>query len=351
MFYSIKKIDDHPCYNMQQILETFFLQLSYGKVWDINTQHEELLRVHRGSNFVTLLEELYNNLLPTHKLVRGTIYYQFLNNNNIEKLCNNTLNICNSIQLDIAPIKEIKKFLQDSYPDKLDLGIFKRTGSYIKPTKSFYQEFIEQNGHICPFCSILSHKHPFGKKRSDFDHYIDKAHYPMAALNLDNLIPMCTECNQDYKHTANILKDENGGQKEFIYPYSIDETFTIKIESIIPTDSDWKFNVQITANMDKVLIERFDSVFKIKDRISRELNKRYDALLNEEAKRYTSSSGDITVNGYKDFLLNIAENVINLLDRTLEAKLLEYALFIFLAKTEDEEINEIFLKSYLFEDI
>lgn len=351
MFYTIEKIDNHPCYTMQRILEVFFFRLSEGNIWDIHSQHEELLRVHGRSNFVSLLEDLYNDLLPINTLVRGTINHQFLNNNNIENLCNNTLNLEENIQWYILPIKKIKDFFIDCYPDKLDLGIFKRAGCPEKPTKRFYQDFIEQNGHICPFCSILPHKHPFGKKRADFDHYLDKAHYPMSALNLDNLIPMCSECNQDYKHTHNVLKTDAGMRRGFIYPYDIKEAFKIEVINIILEDMSVTFEIEIITDIDPDLKSSFDDVFHITERMKRELRKRYYAWLSEKAKCYILVNTDVNVIGFKEFLLNTAENVINLEDRTLEAKLLEHALYLYLANAADDEINDIFLHSYLFEDI
>lgn len=349
MFYLIHKVDDHPCYNMQGILEVFFKQLLRGDIWDINNQHKELKKVHQRSNFVPLLESLYNELAAHHVIVRCRIYQQFINNNQIEKLCNNTLELLDCISWDESIGKKIKALFLDCYPSKLDLGIFKKTGDKTNPTKKFYQEFIALNGHICPFCSILPHKHPFGRKRSDFDHYMDKAHYPLAALNMDNLIPMCTECNQDYKHTADILKNNDGIRRAFLYPYSLKKPFSIKIESMVSDKLTWEFDVSIVSDMKSKIVSDFENVFNIKDRMQRELNKRYDAWLMEEAKRYTVDNADITIYGFKESLLNTAEHVIDLNNRTLEAKLLEQALYLYLGNTDEIEINDIFLGSYLFD--
>lgn len=351
MFYTITEVSDHPCYEMQNILKIFFEQTLQGADWNLNNQHTIVSKIDGRSNFVDLLKTLHNELTRRNDFVRQSINQQFVNNNNIESLCNNTLQIQDIIAWDISIGKKIKEFFQDSYPKKLDLNIFKREGCDIQPTKRFYQDFIARNGHICPFCSILPHKNPFGNKRGDFDHYLDKDTYPMAALNLDNLIPMCNECNQDYKHMANILKNEDDSRRIFIYPYSLDKPFRIEIDSIVQDERIWKFNINIIADLDPIVVSNFDKVFKIKERIQREIQKRYDAWLMQEIKRYTFENGSVSINGFKAYLLNTAMNVLDLNNRTLETILLEHSLYIYLGNTEINEINEIFLGSYLFEYI
>jgi len=348
MFYTIEKIDDHPCYKMQEILEVFFVQAAQGQAWTLANQHNTVSDIHGGSNFRSLLQNLHNEIIRQDASISQNINQQFINNNDIDNLCKGTLAIQNNILWDEGIGKKIKDFFLSCYPEKLDLGIFKRAECTERPTKRFYQDFIALNGNVCPFCSILPHKHPFGQKRGDFDHYIDIAHYPMAALNLDNLIPMCSECNQDYKHTANILENDDGTRRIFLYPYSLDDTFHLEIENIMPTAGSWTFHINIITDVDLEIVNSFDSVFKIKERIKRELHKRYDSWLCEESKSYTTTtSGDITIPGFKAFLLNKAEHVIDLKNRTEENKLLEHALFIYLANTDNEEINDIFLGSYV----
>lgn len=347
MFYLIEKVADHPCVEMQSILEKFFKELWNGNIWDINNQHPMLGRVHGGSNFVSSLEDLYNELLAVQPVLRKQIAVQFINNNEIELLCENEINLLDNIDWSKGLGKKISDFFLAAYPDRLDLSVFKRQGDQTQPTKKFYQEFIEQNGHVCPFCSILPHKHPFGRKRSDFDHYMDKAHFPMATLNLDNLIPMCTECNQDYKHTSNILFDSGGSRRTFLYPYNIQDTFSIEIVDIVSRGQKWDFIVTITSSLDPAIVSSFDSVFNIKERIQRELAKRYDTWLDEEAKRYSRTVQTVSIPDFKSYLLGIAQEVIDPEKRMLESKLLEQSFFAFLAETDSEEINDVLLCSYI----
>lgn len=350
MFYLIQKVDNHPCYNMQNILEIFFDQLLQKNAWNVNNQHADLKKVHWKSNFVSDLELLYNEILSKNDIVRPSICMQFTNNNKIEELCKNTLNLIYYINWEKGIGERIKKFFLDCYPDKLDLGIFKRPTCTTTPTKDFYQKFIALNGHVCPFCSLSTHKHPFGRKRGDFDHYILKANYPFASLNIDNLIPMCSECNQDYKSNVDILKNADGTRRNFIYPYSFEEAFRIEIDEMIFEEENWKFKINIISSLDPNLVESYDSVFDIKKRMQIELSKRYHSWLIREVRRYVSSNpSEINVIGFKSFLFNTAVHVIDLEDRVLDSSILEYTFYLYLVNTTDSEINDIFLKSYLFE--
>lgn len=349
MFYIIEKISDHPCTNLQVILEFFFKNtLNNGNNW-ISKQHKLLQKVNANSTLLNDLEMLDKRIQGKNELVKQTINQQFINNNKIEELCLGNIPLQNNIKWDEDIGKEIKTFFDNAYPDKLDLLIFKREGCTEKPTKKFYQDFIAKNGHICPFCSILPHKNPFGKKRGDFDHYLDKSHYPMAALNLDNLIPMCSECNQDYKHTSNILKMSSGKRRKFIYPYYVRDPFKLEITTTYESTriKKWDFNIKISSNLnDKGLLTNFEDVFKINSRIKKELDKRYDSWIKEEVKRYIHNNQDISINEFKKYLIHIANNVINIEDRIIEGTLLKQAFFLFLGNVSDLEFDTIFLKSY-----
>ncbi|KAB7886401.1 hypothetical protein [Poseidonibacter ostreae] len=348
MFYTIEKVDDHPCIGMQSILNIFFQNILSTGNWSISKQHHLLQAANGNTTLIKDLRKLNRKINSKNNIVKQTINHQFINNNKIEELCFGTIPLEDNIKWDIDFGKEIKSFFDTSYPSKLDLSIFKRTGCRIKPTKRFYQDFILKNGHVCPFCSILTHKNPFGKKRGDFDHYLDKTHYPFSSLNLDNLIPMCTECNQDYKHTDNLLKTSSGIKRKFIYPYSITNPFILVIRNMDQDNMNWKFNICIFSNLDYNLLHDFDDVFNIGDRIKRELSKRYDKWIKEEVKRYIITQGPLSINGFKKYLLDVAKNVIDINDRTIEATLLQYALFIYLGTTINEEVNDIFLGSFLF---
>ena len=42
-------------------------------------------------------------------------------------------------------------------------------------------------------------KTPKEKRREPFDHYLLRSQYPFVSLIRNNLVPMCHDCNEDYK--------------------------------------------------------------------------------------------------------------------------------------------------------
>ena len=73
--------------------------------------------------------------------------------------------------------------------------------------------------HVCPFCGTEYFDAP-DAKREALDHYLALNHYPFAAANMRNLVPMGHKCNSSYKLAADILKDETGASRVAYDPYN-----------------------------------------------------------------------------------------------------------------------------------
>lgn len=119
---------------------------------------------------------------------------------------------------------------------------------------------------ICPFCGVeILHK----TFREDYDHLAPKTHYPLISANPRNLAPMCHTCNCKNKGAKDILYNDNGDRKEFVYPYdsSIDIVFDYSNSTIPQTDmahpiGDWI----IQFDPDNSETQNWDSIFNIKKR-------------------------------------------------------------------------------------
>jgi len=102
-----------------------------------------------------------------------------------------------------------------------------------KDTYDAYKLAKKLNVNVCPYCNINSTYTVIkenGKKitRPEFDHFYDKATYPILALSFYNLIPSCHTCN------ATLKGSEEFSMKSHLNPYadSFDEVakFKLKIE-------------------------------------------------------------------------------------------------------------------------
>ncbi|MEW3697720.1 hypothetical protein QOZ28_31825, partial [Pseudomonas aeruginosa] len=56
--------------------------------------------------------------------------------------------------------------------------------------------------------------------RADFDHQLCKSKYPLFAVHPDNLIPLCSVCNQDAKKAKDLFIRENDQPRNTFYPYT-----------------------------------------------------------------------------------------------------------------------------------
>jgi len=59
------------------------------------------------------------------------------------------------------------------------------------------------NTRICPYCNI-NYTYTVGNGlvcRPDFDHFLNKDDYPDKAMEWDNLVPSCSQCNSRIKLT------------------------------------------------------------------------------------------------------------------------------------------------------
>ncbi len=72
--------------------------------------------------------------------------------------------------------------------------------------------------HVCPFCGTEYFDAPKAKREA-LDHYLAFDHYPFAAANMRNLVPMGHKCNSSYKLAKDILRDASGVTRIAFDPY------------------------------------------------------------------------------------------------------------------------------------
>lgn len=227
MFFSLMAID-HPCCRMQEVVESFFENSIEAEVFSMDLFPEWFQGAIRispkstgksGANAATgksAKRTLGDRFSEIHILlhsdgvnagIRRALYNQLTSTNRIKELCDGTAQIQEAhLDWDSALGKSVKLLMSTLY-DSLDLSVFKRNGSLQRPTLKFYDEFIQSNKHVCPFCGLERFKNRLGPRREDFDHYLHQSDYPLASANMKNLVPTCGTCNQDFKKTNDILAD------------------------------------------------------------------------------------------------------------------------------------------------
>ncbi|WP_162944431.1 hypothetical protein [Flavisolibacter nicotianae] len=135
---------------------------------------------------------------------------------------------------------------------------------------------------ICTFCGLEKLKNP-KEKRNEYDHYLDKDHYPFAAINFFNLVPMCDSCNKaPNKGTQNIIINSIDGARRIAYfPYDPVENFTVELscQNIFSLNEQWIVKTS-PENLNEAF-ETWKSVFRIDYRYSNYLNDEYSFWLTD----------------------------------------------------------------------
>jgi len=145
--------------------------------------------------------------------------------------------------------------------------------NFINKKQKYNAYYLAKNLGVntCPYCNINSTYTIFdqnGKKilRPEFDHFFDKATYPILSLSIYNLIPSCHQCNSTLKHTKSFNLDE------YIHPYINDldkeMKFNLKICNSKFYHSIDGFKIELKNINNSIKVKNHIKVFKLKERYS-----------------------------------------------------------------------------------
>lgn len=340
MLYGLKAVEDHPCFKMQDLLANLFFDYVSDKDFSDDAFPDifskRYLEKH-GGGFKQAIEAMIKSL-PSRKASKQKIYSQFVNNNSVEALCLDTGYLPEGyIKWSSASGKKIKEFLLSCYQTRLDLVPFKRPNCILNPTHSFYKEFILTNGGICPFCGLNAYKNVFGPRREDLDHYLYKGQYPLAAANMWNLVPTCSECNQVYKKTKDVLFD-GGVRTEAYYPYRNTGGINLKVSLNVGSDNKTPaaWNIYITPkNINELKqVENWIRVYGITQRYKNEIATEHDKWIMTELLERDSAFAD--QNDFRRFMISRARKHKKRFDKKLApTSFLKTSFFVFMARNAD----------------
>ncbi|OHB60612.1 MAG: hypothetical protein A2Y12_20625 [Planctomycetes bacterium GWF2_42_9] len=295
MFFRLQAIADHPCCNMQDVVEAFFRNSIDQPHFSVNLFPEwfhstlEDRRCTLNVAFRRVHELLYADGM--NEGCRRQIYVQFESTNRIQELCDGTLPVpINVIVWESDLGKSIDTIMSRLY-ESLDLVIFRRGDEIVNPTKELYSEFIKLNKYVCPFCGLGRYKNVHGSRREDFDHYLHKSDYPLAAANMRNLVPSCGICNQDYKGFKDVLADGTA-----FYPYADIPEVSIHVTCVhFPSPANFndkgQWSVEVALAIPDATAEpklqAWDRVYEIKKRLKDEVREFCEEWMNEVTHKCT----------------------------------------------------------------
>lgn len=145
-------------------------------------------------------------------------------------------------------------------------------------------EFKKVNGSVCCFCGIQEYEEQLpntarSKWRPAYDHYLPKDKYPLAAVNFQNLIPCCYQCNSKAKGSIDPCICDKSGRKVAKYPFDKAISLGLRFKFIkenLAAKKPWF--VELSDESDESH-QSWNRVYKIKDRVSLRLNLNYVSWL------------------------------------------------------------------------
>jgi hypothetical protein len=234
---------------------------------------ELLERAKRSARLKTLIGEFYHAYQNLDSNGQASFQRTFSNTNSISRQLQNRSqrNQFSDLPVDIqAPAKKLFLYLYQN--------TIKSRGTCLRHWQEFYSNLTEK---ACPFCGIETLRHPEFYKQ-DYDHILCKSEYPLASVNMRNLVPMGRDCNTIFKGEIDVIFDGSANRK-FPNPFGPENKPTISLKNSTrprgaANPGDWK--ISFYPNTPET--ERWAEVFNLKERYKKEFyDLRYQDCLDE----------------------------------------------------------------------
>lgn len=123
---------------------------------------------------------------------------------------------------------------------------------------------------VCPFCGDERFVAPRAP-REEYDHYLDRNRYPFAGANLRNLVPMGHTCNTQYKKSTDMLMV--GGSRCRVFDPYVQLNVSLSLLSSVPFPTRGQIIPKWVIEFNPMVpeVDTWDSVFKIRERLERDV--------------------------------------------------------------------------------
>lgn len=244
MFYSLNFLKNHALNCVSDLAGKFFKESykndKFGLIlfpaWFV-----PVIQAATGKNGIDKkFKELFALFKALDKKDQREII-EFLDNLNLEKLCLDDKT--KLIQTERWP--KFHEQLQKVFKDHLFESTIKKSSNLKGSIKALlidhYYDFKALNKiKICPFCGLHNYNTVDGEPADSYDHWLSKSNYPLVAIHIENLSPMCTSCNSNgVKGNREILHDcerKNNRVKAY-YPFKNHSGIKLKVVKYIHKDS------------------------------------------------------------------------------------------------------------------
>lgn len=226
-------------------------------------------------------------LTPSNKKKLLRLY---INQQRVQKLCEKTS--LPRVELASFPkglqksLKELGEYLYTSGLKNKAIRVLANGGTEQGADSLLYhsQRFREENGTVCCFCGINDYEEQLADTadskqwRPAYDHFLPKDKYPLAAVNFNNLFPVCYQCNSKAKGSEDpcYCKKDNRRTLSF-YPFNSDSSgglfFSYSAsDTAVLSNEFWDVELKDDSDENQLTWNR---VFNITNRVKSRLNLKY----------------------------------------------------------------------------
>jgi len=155
-----------------------------------------------------------------------------------------------------------------------------------------FDAFRGVNGNLCivcgtePLAQVLAGVAAAGQWRSDYDHMLGKAKYPIFGVHPNNLVPICGTCNRKAKGSKELLVVSGAANPPIrrlsFYPYQESCEGSVQVE-LVDDDTFLKLEVSWAgATPDEIVkINAWNEVYQVKSRVEGEFREFVTKIAND----------------------------------------------------------------------
>ena len=345
MLYKYNFIKKHKVEELNKQLNYFFY-----KIRSLDPSSSFQLEKYFHSSFITILNDSneltkkFETFFETFKKLsnenKNEFYKLIINNSHIEDSFENINVCCLNMQTD-----NIKSLLGNNSLNILMNHLFEVTLKSKRYKIKEHYEFIYNSmpKKVCPFCGLTKMHKTF---QEDYDHLAPKSKYPLLAINIKNLAPMCHVCNTKFKKEIDIYYS-NKIRRPFAYPYktvlNIDIDFSGSIidqSSISDISGSWKIKIVPNSPINETWVD----IFQIEKRYKEDY---LDVDFNDWIDEFIDSliKDNVILKNSKDVINQLSLMADSLYtNRLTNCNIIKAPLFRFLSKSN----FQVFYDSILF---
>jgi hypothetical protein len=289
MLYGLQFVPNHPVYRLHVAFGHFLddgLKLATLGPECFPDWFKPVFKASSGLR--ERCEAVHTEARKQKQVVRDSVVRVWKSHSEVHKLCEDTK--CNLEEWGFKAKKLIKALcdlFNFLYEQTLESKSFEKAVG--KSLIDHYNSFRGLGQRVCPFCGLQYYEDRESGTRNAYDHLLARAHYPLAAVNFRNLVPMCDGCNKrPRKGTKDVLFEDGKrlNRRTFYYPFSQPGGIELSVackQNPSPSNllGEWKVTIRAAKAAESAQVLAWASVFDADRRFLARIKEGFDGWMKD----------------------------------------------------------------------